>query len=102
MVNSDDLKYIQILWDFMKMNQKIEKVDCMIVLGCSDIKVVDLAINLYKKGLADKIIFTGGYGKITKNIWNVPEANKFAEIAINNGIPENKIYILVSQGPNPS
>lgn len=37
MINNDDLKYIQILWDFMKMNQKIEKSDCMIVLGCADL-----------------------------------------------------------------
>ena len=93
MVNNDDLKYIQILWDFMKMNQKIEKSDCMIVLGCADLKVVNTAIDLYKKGLADTVIFTGGYGKITKNIWNIPEANKFAEIAVNNGVPKNKIYI---------
>lgn len=93
MIDNDDLKYIQILWEFMRMNQEIEKSDCMIVLGCSDVKVGDIAIDLYKQGLADKVIFTGGYGKITKNIWNVPEADKFAEIAISNGIPKNKIFI---------
>lgn len=93
MINSDNLKYIQILWDFMRMDQNVEKSDCMVVLGCSDIKVVNIAIELYKKGLADKVIFTGGYGKITKNIWNIPEADKFAEIAMSNGIPKNKIFI---------
>ena len=89
----DDIKYIQTLWDFMKMNQSLEKADCMIVLGCSDINVVDVAINVYNKGLADNIIFTGGYGKITKDIWNVPEAEKFAQIAIKKGVPKEKIYI---------
>ena len=62
MIDNDDLKYIQILWEFMRMNQEIEKSDCMIVLGCSDVKVGDIAIDLYKQGLADKVIFTGGYG----------------------------------------
>ena len=27
MVNQDDLKYIQILWDFMKLNQPLKKSD---------------------------------------------------------------------------
>ncbi len=89
----NDEKFIQILWDFMRMNQTIEKADCIIVLGCSDIKVANVAIDLYKKRMAEKIIFTGGYGKITKDIWNIPEADKFAQCAINKGVPKNIIYI---------
>ena len=76
MVNQDDLKYIQILWDFMKLNQPLKKSDFIIVLGCADIKVADVAIDVYNQGLSDKIIFSGGLGKITKNIWKIPEANK--------------------------
>ena len=34
-----------------------------------------------------------GYGKITKNIWNIPEANRFAEYAEREGISKEKIYI---------
>ena len=75
---NDNIEYIQTLWDFMRMDQALEKADCMLVLGCSDVKVADVAINAFNKGIADKIIFTGGYGKITKDIWNIPEANKFA------------------------
>lgn len=88
-----EIEYIQILWDFMNLNQKLEKVDCMIVLGCSDINVANVAIDLFNKGIADKIIFTGGYGKITQKIWKTPEANKFAELAKIKGIPNEKIYI---------
>ena len=93
MINKDDLKYIQILWDFMKLNQPLKKADCLIVLGCSDIKVADVAIDIYHNGFANKIIFTGGYGKITKNILKIPEANKFAELAISKGVPKQNIYI---------
>lgn len=93
MIDYDDLKYIQTLWDYMRLNQTLEKADCIIVLGCSDIKVADVAIDIYNKGFANKIIFSGGYGKITKNIWKIPEANKFAEIAQNKGVPKDKIYI---------
>ena len=93
MVNQDDLKYIQILWDFMKLNQPLKKSDFIIVLGCADIKVADVAIDVYNQGLSDKIIFSGGLGKITKNIWKIPEANKFAALAEKRGVPKEKIYI---------
>lgn len=59
----EDIELIQILWDFMKINNKLEKADCIIVLGCADINVAKVAINTYKKGLADKIIFSGGLRK---------------------------------------
>ena len=39
------------------------------------------------------IIFTGGYGRITENLWNMAEAEKFAQIAIKMGVPKNKIII---------
>ena len=93
MVNQDDLKYIQNLWDFMKLNQPLKKSDFIIVLGCADIKVADVAIDVYNQGLSDKIIFSGGLGKITKNIWKIPEANKFAALAEKRGVPKEKIYI---------
>ena len=54
MINSDNLKYIQILWDFMRMDQKVEKSDCMVVLGCSDIKVVNIEIE-HRKEAKDRI-----------------------------------------------
>ena len=39
------------------------------------------------------MIFSGGYGKKTKKVWQEPEAEKFAQIAIKLGVPKEKIYI---------
>ena len=61
--SSDDVELIQILWDFMRLNNKLEKSDFIIVLGCADINVAKVAIDTYKKGLADRIIFSGGLRK---------------------------------------
>lgn len=61
--SSEDVHLIQILWDFMKLNDKLEKSNCIIVLGCADINVAKVAIDTYKRGLADKIIFSGGLRK---------------------------------------
>lgn len=86
-------KLIKKLWNYMKINQKLEKSDCIIGLGCEDLNIAKIAADLYIKGYGNKIIFTGGLGKVTKNIWNEPEANKFAKYAIENGVPKEKIYI---------
>ena len=32
-----DQQLIEILWDYMHLNHKLKKMDCIIVLGCSDI-----------------------------------------------------------------
>ena len=64
----EELEPIKILWDYMDLKQQPEKSDCIIVLGCSDTSLVDIAVDLYCKKYSDKIIFCGGLGKITKNI----------------------------------
>lgn len=88
-----DIELIQILWNYMRLNQKLEKSDCIIVLGTADISVADVAVELYFKGYSNKIIFSGGLGKVTSRIWKEPEANKFAKRAMELGVPEDKIYI---------
>lgn len=88
-----DIKEIQILWNYMKMNHKLKHSDCIIGLGTIDVNVANIASKLYLNGYADKIIFSGGLGKVTYKLWNVTEAEKFSEIAIKNGVPKEKIYM---------
>lgn len=88
-----DVELIQILWDYMKMNHKIRNADCIIGLGTIDINVANVASELYLKGYANKLIFSGGLGKITRKLWNETEAEKFAKIAIQRGVPSNNIYL---------
>lgn len=89
----DGFELVKILWNYMQMNQKIDRADCIIALGSCDTSVAHFASNLYLEGYADKIIFTGGLGKITKKIWDEAEADKFAEIAVKRGVSKEKIYI---------
>lgn len=88
-----DIKFIQVLWAYMKMNHELKKADCIIGLGTKDTNVANIASELYLKEYADKIIFSGGLGKITYKLWNETEAEKFAEIAIKKGVPREKIYL---------
>ena len=93
MKNKTDFELLQKLWDYMHINQTLEKADAILVLGCSDLSVVDVGVDVYKKGYADKIIFSGGLGKDTSKMWDEPEADKFAKIAIQKGIPKESILI---------
>ncbi|MBR3614047.1 MAG: YdcF family protein [Clostridia bacterium] len=93
MKNKTDFELLQMLWDYMHTGHTLEKADAILVLGCSDLSVVDVGVDVYKKGYADKIIFSGGLGKDTSKMWDEPEANKFAKIAIEKGIPKENILI---------
>ena len=89
----EDIKLIQILWDYMRMNHEIKYSDCIIGLGTMDTNVANIASELYLNGYANKLIFSGGLGKITYKLWNETEAKKFAKIAIEKGVPSKDIYL---------
>lgn len=93
MEKKTDFELIQILWNYMHMNHTLRKADAILVLGCSDLSVVDVGVEIYKKGYSNKIIFSGGLGKDTSKMWDEPEANKFAKLAISKGVPEEHILI---------
>src|SRR5262245_59647515 len=44
-------------------------------------------------GWAPLLIFSGGLGAITRHLWHEPEADKFAAIAIERGVPRDRILI---------
>ena len=89
----EDIKTIQILWDYMRMNHELKQSDCIIGLGTIDTNVANIASELYLNGYADKIIFSGGLGKITHKLWNETQAEKFTKIARKRGVPKENIYL---------
>lgn len=86
----NDLKQI---WDYMNLNQALEKCDLIVGCGCTNMNIPVLCSKLYKEGYAKKIVFTGGYGKVTKNINSKTEAEIFKDVALNHGVDENDIYL---------
>ena len=91
--NVEDIQLIQILWDFMSMNHELKHSDCIIALGTMDINVAHVASELYLNGYSEKLIFSGGLGKITYKLWNETEAEKFAKIALEKGVLSKDIYL---------
>ncbi|HYF29364.1 MAG TPA: YdcF family protein, partial [Candidatus Paceibacterota bacterium] len=84
----------QRIWDYMKLNQPLEKADAIFVLGSSDLRVPAYAAQLYHEGWAPLIIFSGKEGKLaTHRVWGMSEAEKFAEVARELGVPEEAMLL---------
>lgn len=86
----------QIIWDYHHVNHRLEKADCLLVLGNHDMRVTDYGINLFFEGWSSWIMFSGGaiLNRPELNVvWDRPEAEIFAARAIERGIPEDKILI---------
>lgn len=81
------------LWDYHHTNHSIEKSDCILVLGSHDLRVAERGSELYLQEWAPILIFSGGLGRLTNEIWEKTEAEKFATIAEKMGVPQNSILI---------
>jgi uncharacterized SAM-binding protein YcdF (DUF218 family) len=81
------------IWDYHHMNHTLQKADCILVLGSHDPRVAERGAELYLQGWAPLLVFSGGLGRLTEDMWNESEADKFAKIAIGKGVPAEAILI---------
>lgn len=86
-----DFELAQIVWDYMRLEQPLQKVDLILGLGSHDIRTASWCAKLYHDGLAPLIIFTGGVGRLTYGAFPSTEAEVYADHAISLGVPENAI-----------
>ena len=93
MINKEVIALAQQLWDYHLLHHTLEKSDCILVLGSHDLRVAERGADVYLQGLAPIIVFSGGLGNLTKNMWTRTEADLFAEIALEKGVPPEAIFI---------
>lgn len=93
MITDEVIVLAQQLWDYHHMQHAPEKSDCIFVLGSHDLRVANRGAELYLQGWAPLLIFSGGLGNVTKGIWTETEADQFAAIAINMGVPPDAILV---------
>ncbi|MEZ8095462.1 YdcF family protein [Photobacterium swingsii] len=83
----------QKVWDYHKLDHTLIKSDCIFVLCSNDVRVAEYAAQLYLDGYAPFIIFSGGVGELTQGMFEGSEAEHFAQIAADFGVPESKILV---------
>jgi uncharacterized SAM-binding protein YcdF (DUF218 family) len=81
------------IWDYHQMKQQVAKADAILVLCSHDERVAERGAQLFLEGFAPLIIFSGGQGSITRRLWQEPEAERFARIALSMNVPRENILI---------
>lgn len=81
------------LWDYHHMNHRPERSDVILVLCSHDTAVAERGAQLYLEGWAPLLVFSGGLGGITKNLWSETEAELFASIARGMGVPDERLLV---------
>ena len=87
------LRHLQVIWDYLCLNRKPEKADCIVGFGNFNDNIARRAAELYHQGYAPKVLFTGGLGRNTQGMLPEPEAVRFARTAIACGVPEGDIIL---------
>lgn len=93
MHNTDVLSLAKIIWDYHHVNHTLVPSDCILTLGSHDTRVAERAAVLYHEGWAPLLIFSGGLGRLTENMWTETEADLFANIAVQQGVPREAILV---------
>lgn len=93
MITHQVIELAKKLNEYLKMNDVLEKSDCILVLGSFDERVAERAAELYLKNYAPLLIFSGGMVNFAKDNWGESEADHFAKIALKMGVPKNDIII---------
>lgn len=84
---------IRILWDYLCLHQPLQPADCIIGFGCYNEDVGRRVAQLYCQGYAPLVLFSGGLGRNTRHMWTESEAERFARVAMADGVPENVILL---------
>ena len=83
----------QVLWDYHQVHHELVPSDAILVLCSHDLRVAERGAELFLQRWAPLLIFSGGLGSITRALMTIPEADQFAEVARQMGVPPDRILI---------
>ena len=89
----DFLEPLQTVRDYLGMHQTPEQADVIVGFGNFNTNIARRAAELYLRGLAPVVLFTGGLGRNTEGLLPEPEAVRFARVAMECGVPETAILL---------
>ena len=93
MMDPQILALAETIWNYHVMKHQPAKADAIMVLCSHDERVAERGAQLFLEGWAPLLIYSGGQGEITRRLWNEPEAERFARIAMSLGVPRESILV---------
>lgn len=85
------MHHAKLIWDYLASHSDPAECDAIVVCCSYDLRVCDYACELVKRSLAPIVVFSGNTGNWTEHLWDIPEAEVFAERALANGVSETSI-----------
>ena len=89
---------LQVLWDYLLVARPPAPADVIFVFGSQDLAMPDRAAELYRGGHAPAILATGGFGRMTRGVFDQPEALVFRDRLLAAGVPETAIVTETEAG----
>src|SRR6476620_9273360 len=86
----------ELIWNYHLMHHSLQPSDCIFALGCHDEGVATHAANLFNESWAPWLVISGGVifdGNESAIEKKITEAEYFRDIAIEKGVPKEKIII---------
>jgi len=81
------------LYNYHHLNHTLKKADAILMLGSNDVRVAEYAADLFLQGYAPLLIYSGGFGRLTSDSFSEAEADTYARVAIEKGVPTKNILI---------
>ena len=89
----DALETLRIVWNHLYTEDDLQKADIIMAFGCADPAVAARAARLFLDGYAPYLLFSGGLGKGTQGRLSRSEAESYADIAAEMGVPREKMLL---------
>ncbi|MFI1979374.1 YdcF family protein [Streptomyces wedmorensis] len=93
MISTQDWADTQRLWDYHQMGHAPRPCSVAIGLGSHDLGVADTAVDLYRRGMAPFLVFTGATSPTTRERMPRGEAVHYQERAIELGVPASAVLV---------
>jgi uncharacterized SAM-binding protein YcdF (DUF218 family) len=82
------------LWDYHNITTPLPShSDFVLAAGSHDERVAFHSAALMLSGLAELLVTSGGYGKVTRSSFRLPEGERFRQIAIEHGVKPEVILV---------
>ncbi|MEU6757662.1 YdcF family protein [Streptomyces sp. NPDC046685] len=93
MISAQNWADAERLWDFQQMHHEPRPCSVAIGLGSHDLGVADVTVDLYHRGMAPLIVFTGATSRTTGERMPRGEAEHYRERALELGVPVSVILV---------
>ncbi|MFB7263025.1 YdcF family protein [Streptomyces nojiriensis] len=93
MISTQDWEDTRLIWDYHQMGHVPRPCSVAIGLGSHDLGVAEAAVDLYRRGMAPLLLFTGATSPTTRERMPRGEAVHYRERALELGVPSSAVLV---------